>query len=115
MLAVAAASMVAFAQPPPNNSTTAPSPRAKPAAVTPAPAPVPMVKKESAELPTSGVSTPLKYLTKPLVKQKVESVDGLSSRPWGQIVGIRPGYSAFPPPEMRDPTMYVLWVGRDPR
>ncbi|HEV2329395.1 MAG TPA: hypothetical protein VGY56_11480 [Verrucomicrobiae bacterium] len=114
MLAVAAASMVAFAEPPSNNSTPAPSSKAKPAA-TPAPVPVPMVKKESADLPTSGVSTPLKYLTEPLVKHKVESIDGMSSRPWIQIVGIRPGYSAFPPPEMHDPTMYVLWVGHDPR
>lgn len=108
MLAVAAASMFAIAQPPPNN----PAPTPAPAAITPAQAP--MAKKETAQIPTSGVSTPLKYLTTPLVKPKVESVDGMSSRPWVQIVGIRPGYSAFPPPEMHQSSMYLLWVGRDP-
>lgn len=73
-----------------------------------------MVKKESAQIPTSGVSTPLKYFTKPLVKQKVENVDGMSSRPWVQIVGMRPGYSAFPPPELHESSLYLFWIGRDP-
>ncbi|HEX3626523.1 MAG TPA: hypothetical protein VH280_13995 [Verrucomicrobiae bacterium] len=111
ILAVAAASMVAFAQPPPNNPAPARTPAATPAAPTQKP---PVAKKESAQVPKSGFSTPLKYFTKPLIKRKVESVDGMSSRPWVQIVGIRPGYSAFPPPEMHESTLYLFWVGRDP-
>jgi hypothetical protein len=109
ILAVAAASMVAFAQPPPN---PAPAPSPAPASVS-LPA-APMVKKESAEAPVSGVSTPFKNLTKPLVKNRVETVDGMSSRPWAQIVGIHPGYSAFPPPESHESTLYLFWVGHDP-
>jgi hypothetical protein len=73
-----------------------------------------MVKNESAQLSTSGFSTPLKYFTKPLVKQKIENVDGMSSRPWMQIVGMRPGYSEFPPPELHESSLYLIWVGRDP-
>lgn len=109
MLAVAAASMVALAQPPPNPK---PAPSPAPASVSPPAAP--LVKKENAQLPVSGVSTPLRNLAKPLVKNKVESVDGMSSRPWAQIVGIHPGYSAFPPPEMHESTLDLFWVGRDP-
>jgi hypothetical protein len=110
ILAVAAASMVAFARPPQNRVPTS-SPT--PASVSP-PAAMPLVKKESAQIPASGVSTPLKYLSKPLVKHNVESVDGMSSRPWVQIVGIHPGYSAFPRTEMHESTLYLFWVGRDP-
>lgn len=75
----------------------------------------PMVKKVSAQVRTHVVSTPLKYLNKPLVKHKVWSVDGISSRPWIQIVGIHPGYSAFPRPEMHESTFYLFWIGHDPR
>ena len=111
MLAVAAASMVAKAQPPPN-PTHAPSPKPLSAAVSSQA--VPMVKKESAQITTSVVVTPLTTIGKPVIKPKYERVDGMSSRPWAQIVGIHPGYSAFPPPEMHEPRMYLFWIGRDP-
>ncbi|HEY1790452.1 MAG TPA: hypothetical protein VGJ73_20060 [Verrucomicrobiae bacterium] len=109
ILAVATASMVAFAQPPPN-----PAPLPSPASASVSPPTAPLVKKEIAQVPAPGVSTPLKSLRKPLVKRKVWSVDGTSSRPWGQIVGIHPGYSAFPAPEMHESSFYLFWVGRDP-
>jgi len=73
-----------------------------------------MIKKETAQAPKTLVMTPLTEIGKPVVRQKVWSVDGMSSRPWGQIVGIRPGYSAFPPPEMHQPVGYLFWIGRDP-
>jgi hypothetical protein len=110
ILAVAAASVVAFAQPPPNPAP-APSP-APVAAVTPPSAP--MVKKETAQIPASGISTPLTNLTKPIVRPKFETLEGMSSRPWAQIVGFHPGDSAFPPPERHESSMYLFWVGRDP-
>jgi hypothetical protein len=116
-LAVAAASMVAFAQPP-QNLGSAPTPvPVSPTPVPVTPTSVPLAKKESVQIPASAsvVRAPLLFLAKPLVKHKVWSVDGMSSRPWGQIVGIHPGYSAFPAPELRDPEMDVIWVGRDPR
>lgn len=111
-LAVAAASMVAIAQPP-LNSAPAQSPTSTPT-VNGAPA-APMVKKESAQVPTTGFETPLKYFTKPLIRNKMERVDGMSSRPWVQIVGIHPGYSAFPRTEMHESTLYLFWVGNDLR
>lgn len=77
---------------------------------------VPMVTRTtSAQIPATRVSTPLMYLTKPLVKRPIEHVGGMSSRPWAQIVGIHPGYSAFPRPEMHESSLYLFWVGHDPR
>jgi hypothetical protein len=38
----------------------------------------------------------------------------MSSCPWGQIVGIHPGYSEFPRTEMHESTLYVFWVRNDP-
>lgn len=109
ILAVAAASMVAFAQPPQNRAPTS-----SPAPASVSPPAAPLVKKETAQIPATGVSTPFKYLGKPLVKHKVERVDGMSSRPWAQIVGMHPGYSAFPRTEMHESTLYLFWLGRDP-
>jgi hypothetical protein len=116
MLAVAAASMVAIAQPPPNSTSTPPPTPAltQPALASVSPQPAPSLKKESVQIPKIVVFTPLSNLGKPLVKNKIKRVDGMSSRPWEQIVGIHPGYSSFPPPEMHEPTTYLFWIGRDP-
>ncbi|HUA66346.1 MAG TPA: hypothetical protein VME24_10890 [Alphaproteobacteria bacterium] len=118
MLAVATASMVVFAQPPQNaqpagNSTPAQKSAATPAAIT-QPS-VPLVKKESAQAPPQHiVSTPLMSLTRPVVPHKVWSVDGMSSRPWMQTVGMRPGFPVLPPPEEHQSSLYLFWIGRDP-
>lgn len=101
ILLVAAASMTAFGQPP--QATQKPT--------TPVPA-----KKEKSQLSTqfnTPFTVPASTLT--LRTQKVERVGGMSSRPWAQIVGWRPGYSAFPRPELRDPSIPIFWIGRDPR
>jgi hypothetical protein len=66
------------------------------------------VKKEQAQIITV-FTAPV-----PMTPKKVESVDGMSSRPWGQIVGIRPGYSVFPSPETADPSMYLITFGSGP-
>lgn len=132
ILAVAAASMVAIAQPPSNSNPTprsAPAPASSsapapaPASSTPVPAPAltavssqatPAVQKERAQIPKSVVLPPLSTVGQPVIKPKYERVDGMSSRPWEQIVGIHPGYTAFPAPEKHEPGIYLFWIGRDP-
>lgn len=93
--------MGVFAQPPPQSK---PPPAAP---VTP--------KKENAQLSTP-IHTPLTIppAAPTLKNQKVERVDGMSSKPWAQIVGWHPGYSAFTRPELRDPSMPIFWIGHEP-
>jgi hypothetical protein len=106
ILAVATASMVAFAKPNVPASTPAPAPTAVPA---PAPAPV-LSKKESAQAVTPLTTTVfIPPLT--LKNSKVEHTGGVSSRPWAQVVGWHPGYSAFPSPEQHDPSMPIISIG----
>jgi hypothetical protein len=130
ILLVAAGSMAAFAQPPPaapqstTQQPTTPQP-GTPQPVTPLPttqqptaqqpaAPV-APKKENAQI-LDQVHTSLVFPPSgPVyVNQKVERVDGMSSKPWAQIVGWNPGYSAFPRPELRDHSMPVFWIGHEP-
>ena len=114
ILAVATASIAGFSQPP-QNSSRVPDPAATSAAA--AKTAVPLVKKESAQVQAPAqhvISTPLTDLTKPVVTHKVWSVDGMSSRPWMQTVGTRPGFPVLPAPEMHESSMYLFWIGRDP-
>jgi hypothetical protein len=101
MLAVAATTSV-FAQ---QLQKPAPTPVA-------APPPAPMlVKQEKAQIPAPhAIVTPL-ILKGTVVHKKIEHVEGMSSRPWSQSVGWYPGESAFPGPELRDPSMPVISVG----
>ena len=104
ILLVAAASMAAFGQPPQGP---------------PPPAALVVPKKEAAQIPIPvpiQIHTPLTVppAAPTLKNQKVNRVDGMSSKPWAQIVGWQPGYSAFPRPELRDPSMPVFWIGHEP-
>jgi hypothetical protein len=104
ILAVATASMVAFAKPDVPASTPAPAP-----AAVPAPAPV-VNKKESAQAVTP-ITTSVYIPPLTLKNSKVEHTGGVSSRPWAQVVGWHPGYSAFPSPEQHDPSMPIISIG----
>ena len=103
-LVVGAAAMGVLAQPP--------NPAPAPAAVPPPAAP--LVKKEKTQIPTPPtVFMPL-TIFKPAGQKQIERVDGMSSRPWTQIVGWHPGESEFTRPELLDPSMPVIWVGHEP-
>jgi hypothetical protein len=104
MLVFATATGV-FAQPS-TNSTPAP-------VATPPPA-APLVKQEKAQLPAPlAILKPL-TLSGTVVHKKFEHAEGMSSRPWAQVVGWHPGESAFPRPELRDPSMPVFCFGGEP-
>jgi hypothetical protein len=105
-LAIGAAAMGVLAQPP----TPAPAP-----AAIPSPAP-PIVKKVKTQIQTPTSTTVFTPITvfKPVVHKKIERVDGMSSRPWAQTVGWHPGESAFPRPELLDPSMPIVWTGHEP-
>lgn len=114
MLAFATASMVAFAQPP--ASTPAPATSPTPAA-TPAPtsAPAPVVsKKEKAQAGNSFVVSPPYAPPLILKNNKEQHMGGVNSQPWAQVVGWRPGYSAFLSPEQHEPSMPIFWFGKQP-
>jgi hypothetical protein len=98
MAAIIAASMVAFAQPP----------------ATPKTAPVKPVKQEKVQIIT--LLTPFQTLkvSQPVSQNKIQRVEGMSSRPWTQIVGWKPGYPAFPSPEMHESTLCLFSVGNEP-
>jgi hypothetical protein len=73
-----------------------------------------LVKQEKAQIPVPHViATPLRLSGTP-VHKKIEHAEGLSSRPWSQVVGWHPGQSAFPEPELRDPSMPVICFGDEP-
>jgi len=101
-----AASMAALAQPPP-----APEPTAF------------TVKNQTAEQqPATNqlkVLTPLNYnLFKAQPRtgtDKIVRVEGMSSQPWYRMAGTKPGWSAFPAPEQRDPSFNLFWIGAGPQ
>jgi hypothetical protein len=104
-LGIAATAIGVFAQPPQN-------PTSAPTALTSASAPT--LKKEKTQFSTSLTVFMPFTPPKPVVPKKIEHVDGLSSRPWAERVGWNPGESAFPRPELRDPSLDVFWVGHEP-
>jgi hypothetical protein len=100
MLTILAASMSAFAQPqkptPPSQSQTA---FLK----------VELVKQQKVQVSNKPIFVPF-TVAQPAPKQKVERVDGMSSRPWAQIVGSHPGWPAIPPPERHEQTWRILQI-----
>lgn len=112
VLAVAAASVAAFGQPPKPDSSPAsyPKPKYASAFVAASSSTLPLVKKEQSRV---QITTPLSIL-KPEVTRKIQHVGRLSSEPWAQMVGMRPGWSAFPRPEMENPSMPLITINFGP-
>jgi hypothetical protein len=53
---------------------------------------------------------PTKAKTIPADKYKIERVGKMSSRPWAEIVGSRPGVSQFPDAENHEPQLTLTSV-----
>jgi hypothetical protein len=92
VLTILAASLTAFAEKP----QPAPSLQAE------------LVKQQKAQV-SKPIFVPLR-LTQPAPKQKIEHVDGMSSRPWMLRVGLHPGWPAIPRPERHEATWRILQV-----
>ena len=79
----------------------------------PKPAPIPLTLTTTVKTTPAKVTTPF-TTPKPLKQIKVERVEGMSSRPWAQIVGWHPGASKLPDPEQHEGGLYLVSIGHEP-